>query len=81
MIPTLLKVGDKVNMKMKMVANERQSYDITMVLTINGRSQSAEYDLKNPSFRYNGVAAAPAAGLSNESATAQLTNSMFKSHV
>jgi histone-arginine methyltransferase CARM1 len=77
MSPVLVRVNDKVRIRMKMVANERQSYDITMSVTINGHSQTAEYDLKNPSFRYNGVAVAPAAGLENGSATQQLANTVY----
>jgi histone-arginine methyltransferase CARM1 len=77
MNPVLVRANDKVRISMKMVANERQSYDITMTVTVNGHSQTAEYDLKNPSFRYNGVATQPAAGLTNESATQQLANTVY----
>lgn len=73
MNPMLVQVGDKVHIKLRMVANEKQSYDMTLVITLNGVPQTAEYDLKNPSFRYTGGAVQPAAGLSNESATQQLS--------
>uniref|UniRef100_A0AC34QNZ5 Type I protein arginine methyltransferase n=1 Tax=Panagrolaimus sp. JU765 TaxID=591449 RepID=A0AC34QNZ5_9BILA len=73
MNPILVQVGDKVHVKLRMVANEKQSYDMMLVISLNGVSQTAEYDLKNPSFRYTGAAVQPAAGLSNESATQQLS--------
>lgn len=75
MNPILVQVGDKVHVKLRMVANEKQSYDMMLVISLNGVSQTAEYDLKNPSFRYTGAAVQPAAGLSNESATQQLSQS------
>lgn len=81
MNPLLVRVGDKVHVKLKMIANERQSYDITMSITMNGVSQFAEYDLKNPSFRYNGGVVQPAAGLSNECASQQCESFKFFSIV
>ena len=75
MNPVLVRVGDKVHVKLKMVANERQSYDITMSISLNGVQQLGEYDLKNPSFRYNGGIVQPAAGLTSDCASQQLSQS------
>ncbi|KAE9554964.1 hypothetical protein FO519_001861 [Halicephalobus sp. NKZ332] len=77
MNPVLVRVGDKVHVKLKMVANERQSYDITMSVSLNGVQQLGEYDLKNPSFRYNGGVVQPAAGLTSDCASQQLSQ-MFQ---
>lgn len=75
MNPVLVRVGDKVHVKLKMIANERQSYDITMSISLNGVQQLGEYDLKNPSFRYNGGVVQPAAGLTGDCASQQLSQS------
>uniref|UniRef100_A0A7E4WCA6 type I protein arginine methyltransferase n=1 Tax=Panagrellus redivivus TaxID=6233 RepID=A0A7E4WCA6_PANRE len=75
--PFMMSKGDRARAIIKMVANERQSYDITMTVMFNGTTQTLEYDLKNPSFRYNGTTAGPAPGLTSESATAQLATTSY----
>jgi len=74
--PLFVRAGQKVSGTVVLHANQRQSYDVEMEVVLDGTGvrSSNVLDLKNPYFRYNGVAPAPPAGNSNASPTEQYWN-------
>ncbi|XP_012566829.1 histone-arginine methyltransferase CARMER isoform X1 [Hydra vulgaris] len=69
--PLFVRAGQKVTGNVILHANQKQSYDVEMEVTLDGtgvRSTNV-LDLKNPFFRYTGVQTAPPPGANSQSPT------------
>eukprot|EP00794_Sanderia_malayensis_P008273 gene8273-9156_t len=69
--PIFVRAGQRVGGNVLLVANERQSYDVEMEVTVEGTGVKATniLDLKNPFFRYTGVQTQSPPGHNNQSPT------------
>ncbi|XP_031335448.1 histone-arginine methyltransferase CARMER-like isoform X3 [Photinus pyralis] len=76
--PLIVKQGQLLTGRVVLVANKRQSYDVTMELCIEGTTQcsSNTLDLKNPYFRYTGAPVQPPPGVSNISPSENYWNQL-----
>ncbi|XP_017775045.1 PREDICTED: histone-arginine methyltransferase CARMER isoform X2 [Nicrophorus vespilloides] len=76
--PILVKQGQVLTGKVVLVANKRQSYDVTIELKLEGTTQrsSNTLDLKNPYFRYTGAPVQPPPGASNISPSENYWNQL-----
>ncbi|GFN91332.1 histone-arginine methyltransferase carmer, partial [Plakobranchus ocellatus] len=77
--PVLVKQGQTLTGKVKLISNTRQSYDVDIELNIPGTANRSinSLDLKNPFFRYTGAAPAAPPGSSQTSATETYWNNLM----
>ncbi|XP_031781002.1 histone-arginine methyltransferase CARMER isoform X6 [Nasonia vitripennis] len=77
--PLFCKSGQLLSGRVNLIANKRQSYDVTIELKLEGTnlgSSKNTLDLKNPYFRYTGAAAQPPPGLNNTSPSESYWNTI-----
>ncbi|KRT79850.1 hypothetical protein AMK59_7856 [Oryctes borbonicus] len=76
--PLIVKQGQVLTGRVLLVANKRQSYDVTIDLQLEGTSHrsSNTLDLKNPYFRYTGAPVQPPPGVSNISPSENYWNQL-----
>ncbi|KAL7072946.1 hypothetical protein ACQ4LE_008011 [Meloidogyne hapla] len=71
--PLFVTVGQLVNGRLLMLANDKQSYDLDLEIKVGDKRQHNKLDLKMPHFRYNGQPVAqPPPGNSTENPLEQL---------
>jgi len=75
--PVFVRAGQKVSGSVVLHANNRQSYDVEIEITVDGTGvrSSNILDLKNPFFRYTGAQTSPPPGNSSQSPTESYWNS------
>jgi len=75
--PVFVRAGQKVSGSVTLHANQRQSYDVEMEVTLDGTGVRSTniLDLKNPFFRYTGVQQQPPPGNNSQSPTETYWNS------
>ncbi|GJQ67093.1 CARM1 [Trypoxylus dichotomus] len=76
--PLIVKQGQVLTGRVLLVANKRQSYDVTIELQLEGTNHrsSNTLDLKNPYFRYTGAPVQPPPGVSNISPSENYWNQL-----
>ncbi|XP_022195217.1 histone-arginine methyltransferase CARMER isoform X1 [Nilaparvata lugens] len=77
--PIFAKHGQRLTGKIVLQANQRQSYDVTMELCIEGADNTKvtnTLDLQNPYFRYTGQPVAPPPGVSTTSPSESYWNQL-----
>ncbi|XP_018320668.1 probable histone-arginine methyltransferase CARMER isoform X2 [Agrilus planipennis] len=76
--PLLVKQGQLLTGRVLLVANKRQSYDVTIELNLEGTTQCSTntLDLKNPYFRYTGAPVQPPPGVSSISPSENYWNQL-----
>merc|ERR1712002_106998 len=75
--PVFVRAGQKVSGSVTLHANQRQSYDVEMEVSLDGTGVRSTniLDLKNPFFRYTGVQQQPPPGNNSQSPTESYWNS------